>query len=214
MLRSVGPRQETVGTGRFETFLRRLLSIKGIVAPTVEPKLSAGFDLIRPPWELSENALLAGWRGVQSYATVGPVAGAYSQLNLDNPVGSGMVLVVERVVIGSVAASFGAFWNLSPTVSMAASAATARMDGRGTAGTPAPAYTTGVFTTGTTVAALVGRAMYTWSPASAVTREFAGPWVVPPGMSLIIQSSAVNVQIGGGFVWWERAAEPSELAAA
>jgi hypothetical protein len=204
-----------VGTSRFETFLRRHLSVKGIVAPTVEPKLQAGIELLSGPGDLAENALAMGWRGFECYASINPGVGNYACFEL-RPA-AGIVALVERV---NLLASGG-------SVSVALGIADSR-----------PAGSTAITDIGTVDSRYGSRASLTAAPAC---RPFSTANATVPGVLgyVVTQPSAADILVDGPWIltprdltntfqvlcrgtnqlmivscrWWERVAEPSELAA-
>lgn len=206
-----------LGTARFEDFLRRLFSVKGRVAPAVEPKLSAGIDLLRPPGELAESALLAGWRGFESFINASAVAGQYSWWELRPPaIGNGVIAVVEFV-------GWYAGVALTPTIGVrdtrtggAAVTDIGTLDNR--YGSIASLTANPAFKPfqGADVAApgVLGH-----SPlVGAGTNTFLspGPYILASGFTtrtFQVVNRIVNVQLNGFVRWWERPAEPSELAA-
>jgi len=203
-----------LGTARFETFLRRLFGVKGIVAPAIEPKLQAGVDLLTRPWELAENAILMGWRGYEAYTNNAAVAGQFAHMQLLNPVGSGLLVVVERFYTANLPAALTAWYELGTwNAGLTQRTAIMRIDGRGP--TPlAPVSSTGATVwSGSTVASSIGGSAALHQAATGQRQEVHGPWVVQPGFAFMMVATAVNVALLGGIRWWERAAEPSELAA-
>jgi len=206
--------REILGTARFETFLRRLLGVKGIVAPAIEPKLQAGIELLTPPWELAENALLAGWRGYQANDWEGPVAGQYSSIQLQNPVGSNIVCVVRSIwsQANAAAAAYLLFVDTIPgTIFGGAPLATrVRIDTRGT--DPLTLQGGAVVTSGSGVGAPPYQSRVIVQPATGGTNTDV-VYVITPGYGLLIQGGTLNTEIRAGLMWWERAMEPSEAAA-
>lgn len=203
-----------LGTARFETFLRRLFSVKGNVAPAVEPKLQAGLDLLTPPWELAENALLAGWRGFQANDYEGPVAGQYSSIQLQNPVGSNIVCVVTTIWTQSNAAAgaYALFVDTIPgTIFGGAAVATrVRTDTRGV--DPLTLQGGAVVTSGSGVGAPPYQSRVIVQPTTGGTNTPV-LYVITPGYGLLLQGGALNTEIRAGLAWFERALEPSEAAA-
>lgn len=201
------PGYERVGTGRFDAFLRRLLSIKGVVSPDVEPKLQPGIDLTRAPWELAELAVLAGWRGYQVYTSEPATALLHSILQLQNRAGSGILCVVESFAPWSSCTPFIIDTIPATLFGGAASSTLSRLDTR--AGAPNLA--------GTCVATHVAAASQTYTSwpidGNGSFPPYRGPWIISPGFGLQVQSNSVNNEVAGTFRYWERAGEQSELVA-
>jgi hypothetical protein len=211
LLRLPGQQEGDVGTARFETFLRRLLGVKGVVAPRVEPKLSGGFDLLRPPWELAEVALLQGWRGYQGFANVAGVALQLGYAQLQNPAGSNVLIVCDLVELIPDGGQPVGYLELIPgTLFAGAAQAVTRRDSRGT--DPVTLAGAGVLMGGTGV----GAPGYSSRYVKASTDVMVGVpcrYVITPGYALQLLNPVVAVAVAANFQWWERAGEPSELAA-
>lgn len=203
-----------LGTARFETFLRRLFGVKGIVAPAIEPKLQAGVELLTPPWDLADNALLAGWRGYQANDYEGPVAGQYSSIQLQNPVGSGIVCVVTSIwtQANAAAGAYALFVDTIPgTIFGGAAVGTrVRTDTRGV--DPLTLQGGAVVTSGSGVGAPPYQSRVIVQPTTGGTNTNV-MYVITPGYGLALWAGAVNTEIRAGLAWFERAAEPSELVA-
>jgi len=210
-----------IGTARFESFLRRLFSVKGVVAPQIDPKLSAGLDLLRPPWELGEAALLAGWRGYELVMNPAAVAAQYCWGQIIPPAtaGGGIIAVVESFMLyGGIGATTYVTAGIRDARSAGGAAITniGNIDSRygSLAGTlPRPAC---LATQGSDVAVPgVYSRIHVQVTASQDT-YVAGPWVLRAGDAGVrtfqILALNVNNQFQATVRWWERVAEPSELA--
>lgn len=95
-----GPRRpggDRIGTGRFESFLRRLLSVKGVIAPDVSGIVATlNVDDLVP-----EHLYLRGSRLAAGGATAGAVAAQFGQVSISPPVLAPQqsIYTVERVII-------------------------------------------------------------------------------------------------------------------
>jgi len=191
---------------RYDQLVRRVGALYGGGSKVTEvlPELFPVLDLENLPMELR---LLAGWRSamiaVQRLAGVGDVVSA----NLFNPVGSGIIAVVERV-----------FWRLNATDDVNITIVQSQLSGGFTKGlfrdsrlggdrlsTLGATTQTGVATTG--ILTLV-------SPADVLHRleDDRGLFTLSPGNGLQIGYKVVtNKLLVVNFMWRERTAEQSEL---
>lgn len=204
MIQPGRPGGERVGTDRFETFLRRLFSVKGVVAPSIEPQLNASLDVLGAP---EEYYFAQGLRPFATFLDLGPQVGLFTYTQLANPAGSGHIVVVSLVQMFSSGGESLLF----------------RWDGPG--GGTSMNYGWRESRFGVTAGAAIGATVMTFSSVAAITGQVAGAlvgaqgavtqtervWVIAPGRNLTIWQSAVNLQYRVAVAFHERPCEPSEL---
>lgn len=104
LTRNMRPGGDRIGTGRFETFLRKLLSVKGVIAPDVEGIMAtlSVDDLIPEHLYLRGTRLGAGWA---SAAAGG--AGTFAEVSISPPVLTPQptLYVVDRICLQTDAVS-------------------------------------------------------------------------------------------------------------
>lgn len=182
-------------------------------APGIErfgETLTPVIDLWRitePSWAwLRREALVA------RFATAAAVAGEFSAVALVNPVGSGLIVQVERAwAHGSIQTfAIGQFTAAGVTATLASGGPGVLRDRRNPA-----ANFVGVITifSGSDPGALTQTTEVHASASATERQDFDAtcPCVIAPGHALVVQGQTVNLQVVAGFGWRERAALPGEL---
>jgi hypothetical protein len=198
--------------GRFDTLVRRLLSIKGQqLFPNLSGELSTELTLEsdRPEWAALKGEKLCGASG-----TWAALAANINQFQLVNPANSGHLVVV-------IDAQFS---NDGPLADMMAVA----LLGGGLLGTT---FTTAVVrdqrfnrtttspmvpvgqSRGAQAAGITGGAVVYWTAAIGIggTLRYSHPVILAPGQSLLVTNFVVAQGSRIGWSWYERPAESSEL---
>lgn len=190
-----------IQVGRYNGVLHKLLGMpEGAPSPTlatdVFPMLALEVD--RPEWKFLGGERLCGGR-----MTDGNVAAQYSHVGLRNPAGSGMLVVVQKILIGF--AANGAMYVALRAISTADNIyATYTRDSRwpGLLGSAKIIDHTTAVAQGTPYAYIRGLAN--------TTAQLTDPYVLHPGYDLLVRNAAVNVQVDCSFMWTERGFEPNE----
>jgi len=185
--------------------LSKAFGVQGAAAPfmasEVFPTLVMGND--RPEWNfLSGDRLCAG---AQSDAAV---AAQISQVGLNNPAGSGVIIVVESVTVTDVTGGAARLYRLGLGIGATIDTATgaAFVDTRwGFVNTPTgDVYRlTQVARTGTTI--------LTFPVAGAGHTTIKGPWVLAPDGFIVASGNGVASAIDASYSWREYAAADGEL---
>lgn len=209
-------------TGRFETFLRRLFSIKraGLLR-SINPGVEAGIDLLAGV--TMDQLALVGWRQYSSCPTVGPTAAQQSVHSFYNPPGSG-IIAVFRGWQGYYNPTSQAAWFLSPAdqTGLGASPAWPMLDLRQNRGGTTVTQNCGLTVRAGTQAALSGSTAvldgFSGVPFSTTGRSLwnapftpEGLLVLPPGWCVGLTTTTLNATLSSQVVWMERNLEPSEL---
>lgn len=210
-------------SGRYNAILHKLLSMKeGAPAPTLAPEILPVIVLEddRPEW-----AFLAGERLLSvSHQQAGGV-GLAPFLALTNPVGSGVILVIEQVIFsvqgGSSSLSLPPEWSVgayegTPTSGADIAAGETRdlrnpRPGPGIlrAGSTASGFPAGITLAQPGLVRGTGGTGFT-TPAADV--QLRVPWILAENTGVLISSLPVgaNTEIRGGFIYRARFQEPSE----
>lgn len=191
---------------RFNSILNKLLSMKeGAPAPSLSSDIVPTIQLEgdRPEYAfLGGVRLCAGFVGVAAGG-----AGNRSVALLRNPATSGVIVVVEAIVLHSTVASKTFVIRNAVTGGVTATGSRVR-DSRW--GTMVPAAlvqsTNGAAATGNIVGFWPGQ-----SNGTATSGRIDVPFVITPNESLAIEPGVDNEGVSAGFFWRERAVEPSEL---
>jgi len=197
---------------RFETLLRRLLSLKqsGILAG-VSHELGAGLEVL--PGDLAFE--LRHLQGISSFAfstNAGPTVGQSNKFQLQNPAGSGIVVVVERIFLEeAIAVPSGGTKFLWLCDGAAASPIGPQFGFRDTRGTLLGLATTrsgAHFNTEVSAAPglTLGTSVPVWRGASI---DLQLNFLLMPGFSLVA-AGTVNTSDRFAVAWFERPFEGSE----
>jgi hypothetical protein len=158
-----------------------------------------------------EDRYLQGWNRYAQFFNPAPNAAQFSKSQIRNPVGSGVLAVVEQVIVGGTLTDTPSFVVFSGTTDLTTASATVnRIDARGSqspalrmslgttvAGTQAGATWLVAFTANTSVQLII-------DPNQEIT--------ILPGDIFQITSGVVNQALFMTVVWRERVLEPSELS--
>lgn len=191
-----------VGVARYETFLRRLFSVKGTVAPEIESKLQAGISIDAP---VPEFAWLKG--EMLAFGTVqrAAVAGQFSLVSWF-PAVTGQLYVIPKLFLYASAGASARVRIDARLAGTVVGSSTGVRDNRWVPSLPSlAAYTA------TNAANQITQEYFT-VPLAATTRvELAMPFVLlGGGQSLNIELDTANVTLLCGVEYFERASEPSE----
>ena len=157
-----------------------------------------------------EDRYLQGWNRYAFIANPVAVAAQFCKSQIRNPVGSGVIAVVEGVIVASSLAD-------SPSISLTttstdlttASTIVNRLDARGN---QSPALHMSL---GTTAAGAPGNAQWVVAFAANTTFQLIQnvdqQITILPGDALVVNSGVVNQTLVMNFMWRERPLESSEL---
>ena len=202
-----------VQVSRFETYLRRLLSIKrsGIIS-SVDANVNLSFDPLSDM--RAEGRVHQGVRTYQGGNAIAGVAAQAAWFTLFNPVGSKMLAVVEnfelriataqtlQILFTQTDSGFGSTILRSPVD---------LRTGFGTFG--APSGGSCLFTMGNAAAYTGATQVYQQTGGIAqLEMKLIGPVILPPGFGLV--GGVITVNIAGSVAarWYERSLENSEIA--
>ena len=181
--------------GRINRWVQKLLVIKNTALRSLSPELQT----VLPIFSGVEERYLQGWnRFTISSGTIAAGAAVVSGMRLRNPIGSGILVVVEKVYITPQA------------VDAIVNAANCRIDPRGN---PTP---TAIISTGTLASPQATNASFdmlvgpTFNPSEwvATTNQEI---TVMPGDAFTPQCRLVNTAVAVAILWRERPLESSEL---
>lgn len=194
--------------GRWDTFLRRLLPIKDrSIAPILASELVG--QVVVQEWEPEFFKLRDEALGI-AVANQVAVAAEFSHNKIRNPIDSGSLVVLEKIIIRPGAA---ALLEIVTSASLAAGFTdrpTGFRDLRSGALTAA-GVTVAQVSSDSNVAQLGGLASALFDVASGVINELELTFILPPGTELLVRVLTVNVGLATTFFWRERPAERSEL---
>jgi|SRR5216684_2914144 len=201
-------RYNEILVGRYNRRLQKLLGMKGEPpAPQLSTEIQANLMLFSG----KEERYLEGWNHFGGSITAGPVAAVNSGMRLRNPLTSGVIAVVEKLMYGEVAADSYVFNHGPQAADLAGivSGTVLRFDPRGATN---PAC---VLSNATTVASFAQVKGNMLAPANSSVDFIADTehqFVIAPGDAAQIITIAVNVQLLC-LIWWrERILEESERA--
>src|SRR5215468_728603 len=89
-------------TGRHNKFLTKLFSMKG---PAPAPQLSTEIGISHPFFHGVENRFLESWNRFGFFIADVPGVGLNSNILINNPSGSGVIAVIEKIVCFTTAVS-------------------------------------------------------------------------------------------------------------
>lgn len=133
------------------------------------------------------------------YGAAGPVAAQFSRVQLWNPAGSGVRLVIEAATLVGSSAAEGAYFYFG-TVALATLA------GNGIAKRSSIATAAvGQVRTDTTATGVSGNGLITLliQGGQSFTNKFNEPIILDPGYGVMAWSTAANDAMGIGFEWYE-----------
>jgi len=189
--------------GGLNQVLTRRLDIKGDVpSPTVTPEIAPSLVLEN---DRVEWGWLKGERICGRDATQSAVAGQFSSIQLTNPVGSLVIITIERIQNYTAAVNAISRAQLLDGGLVGWSAITsAVMDTRWAAESTSLQVSRTANVAGPSTFAAFAR-------LNGNNDALTQPIVISPGNSIMIVGTAVNTAIGVGIFWRERTAQYSEL---
>lgn len=189
-------------SGGYNEVLTRRFALQGASAsPALVPEVAAGLIIEndRPEWSYLRGEYRFAARGILG----APGVGNSNAIAIINPVGSGLIVVISRVVAtpGSGGISFGVFQSSAAAGVTLNLATTARqLDSRSPATAATSLYTSqAVAPTGTPGVAVAG------------ALDFQEPCILDPGALAIFWTRTTNQTLEGYFAFTERQAAPGEL---
>lgn len=193
--------------------LQRRWGIQGAApAPTMASELfpMIALEVDRPEWHFLGNSRLS-WANTILAAS----PGNFSISMLTNPVGSGVIGVCERLVLGEEAGAdrsydievLAAGVIVAPTTTVRGFMRDSRLGW-------AAGFRTSMFAGTVLSAALIGDQVLRYRVPANTSREVELDMVMGPGSSLHVIPGAINTNTRVGFVWRERAAIAEELTGA
>lgn len=192
-------------------FLQRRLNITDAPAPasTLAPEVMPVVQVMPPS---QEDAFLRGERLCAAATAVGALAANYSVVTLFNPVGSGILVLVDDVILNSGSTTFSMLCYLErvqlPTFATQGSGVRDSRWGLATNRSAA------VFAAGQTATAPNIAWIYFARPqvvAGLAPSRYNLGCVLTPGTMLLLFPEIVNASQNSTIFWRERPAQPSEL---
>jgi hypothetical protein len=194
--------------GRWNRYLQKLCSIKGgPPSPQLASEIAPTFDVEKPA---VESRYLLGWNrfgfGLQILGAVGNP----SQIRLRNPTGSGVIAVIESIIVYQ---SPNDRIQLTYTATAADLVAQTVIPLDGRSGTSSSS----VRVSNSNAAATAGLAVYqdiagiSASPPQQVLVTENQEISIAPGFAWGAQTVAANISLTANVIWRERAIEESEL---
>jgi len=196
-------------TGRYNRFLQKLLQLKGPApAPQLASEITPAFDVEDVPVELR---VLNGTNLWVWGITVPQVAAQTSALQFRNPTGSGMVAVLEHIILSSNTTQLYTIgWQGNNPADLANSGAAVRRDIRIQSGLSAMKLSSANNVAGLTLD--VGEMQVLASTPYTLFSDKHHQFPLLPSCALRILGSA-NASISLMAMWRERAIEDSEVSA-
>ena len=196
-----------IQVARFSSILHKLLGItEGSPAPTLAPELLAtvALEVDRPEW-----AFLAGERWCLGTGDQAATALNYSHVGLFNPAGSGVLGVLEKLivtdfsggVIAAAAGQLGAFSGGGITQTNSGF-----LDRR----LPGGLATTLAVQKKVHTAGLITFELFSVAISASTTAVIPFPVMLDPGSGFVVRTLALEKRLTVNFLWRERAFEPSE----
>ncbi len=194
-----------IQVGRYSAILHKLLGIsEGSPAPTLAPELLAAIalEVDRPEW-----AFLAGERLCIGYGIQAAVGGQLGHVQLINPIGSGVLAVVQEILVSTSATMAVRIGQLDTPLGGASASAYGYRERR----LPAGVQTTACdVNTDSSVGSQITTELTHLPVLVNVTNQFKIPWVLSPGTGVCVRGGSADVQANVNYVWTERAMEPAE----
>jgi hypothetical protein len=201
-----GPQEILVG--RYARRLQRLFSMKGDAPVTdVAAEIVAVVDA---QGSRLDDYYLADERLCSGLASIPANVGFRSELEVLNPAGSGILVVVERAYVTAGPTTVAVRLSTSPPFDIVAQLSTTKFwrdtrIGAGSVGAGAPAAQ--VLSDNTRVVVAAGVVLFVNTTNQG---NFDLPYVLAPGSGLTIEPNADNLAMTATFHWRERPFEPSE----
>ena len=208
------PSSPDIQTGRFESFVRRLLSVKraGLVTHinnefgfSVDP-LNAFID--------PEQLLALGWRRYGGVFSAAAVAAQDFALVIANPPASGVIAIIEVFQLNLTAVgSPRVTLEDNPGLGIPGGVFTC-YDSRIARGSPTGTVTSTLTVQVGTLATgfQTGRTVWGVGQVTTASRAQQNPFVLTPGFALVLDSFIPLVAGSAEIIWRERALEPAEGA--
>lgn len=169
-------------------------------------RYSETLDLVMDPWGRPEWAYLRAERLCQGFTSEAADVANFSNCQLMNPAGSGMLVVVERIwIVAVVVTSF----NVEHTTVATTTLQTGQSHPRDSRYLPLTAIVAQV-RHGVSAAAL-GTPVNQIRILQGDSKEDVVGYVLSPGNSILVRPSAINLGLNVSFAWRERKAYPGEL---
>jgi len=191
---------------RYDHLMRRVAGIIGPGSKVAEvlTELFPTLDVENVPGEL---LFLTGWQLGLGGGTIGPGAGNRQKFQVVNPVGSGKIVVVTKLVLSATGSGQFAL-NVTDTLFVSAPGTQTKRDTREGVGQT----TTQVREEGTAALTSPNFVVETTLRTPFQLEDPNGIAVLSPGFALECGFSIAASIVSAGFFWRERTAEPSELA--
>jgi len=191
---------------RYDVLLRRVGDLKGPGSKVndVLEELFPTLDVENIPGELM---LLSGWRLGMAGGVFAPAVGEFQHLQLFNPAGSGLLVVVERFTVRQTS-------NITYNLATTTTAFISQPGTQNTRDTRLPSANVsarfGEFSSAAPVSA-----SWVFGVAANIPYDITnekGLAILAPGSGLNVEARTADVPFSIGFYFRERVAEPSELA--
>lgn len=198
-----------ISKGQLGTAIARIFGLVdenavGTVAPELMPTTS--------PWERDEFWALTGGNLMVGSTTQAAVAGQAGAIQLKNPAGSGMIIILERVVCWPGAAGI-MFHGMNLTSLLSGTSDLDNSCHRDARRAPnnnvlrGRAGVLGVITSAALTVPQQGRTAHT---AANQAQEINETWVFPPGWAWQVAMTDFNVAVTATFYWREKPISDSE----
>lgn len=195
-----------VWVGIVNRFVEKLFNVKGgptivDISPSIQTRLAIASE--------NENRYLQGWNRYGTAIFVAAVAAQNGQVQLRNPAGSNVVVVVESLVVAATAADQPSLtWGATVSdLTTLASLTFSRIDSRGN---PQPTAIVSSTTDGANAAVFRQLDMTANTSVEFVPTQNC-EFTVLPGQILKVFSNVVNQNLNTSWLWRERVMETSEL---
>ena len=185
--------------------LSRAFGVQGAPAPfmasEIFPMVVLGND--RPEWGFLQNCRYAQGRGLDAAN-----AGDTSHVGLQNPVGSGAIMVIERIMMANTTAN-ALTLNLAIGIGITpdASGGETFLDTRYGVAANFPTGNIVLLTQVAGVGTLIDQVRVT---ANSVL-TYPGPFILGPGGFFVVRGAAANQSATAAFRWYEYSASDGEL---
>jgi hypothetical protein len=195
--------------GRYNRFLQKLMQLKGQApAPQLASEITPAFDVEDTPVELK---ILKGTALFAAAFNIPGVAAQTSTFQLRNPLGSGVLAVIEGLVVSAgVASQMSISQAYNNPANLTNVATGSRRDARSQSNSSATP------SSGNNFADLAFGSFQFLLPVNtpfSVINEKNQEWPVLPGQCVRVNTITTNVLIIAGLLWRERPIEDSELTA-
>jgi hypothetical protein len=193
-----------IGIGRWNRFIQKITDIKG--SPPAR-QLASEIVFQHPISHGRENRYLEGWDQFGLGATVANVVAQTSNVRLNNPIGSNVIAVIEKIIADAPATTTFNVQYGTPAANLNSLFTVIPMETRGRASsTLIASFNTGV---PTTFSIIMQQSILANTPFKFVDDDSA-EISVPPGAAIQLQCTTVNTAFNFSLRWRERFLEPSE----